>query len=126
MPTPIHDILFSGVVRETQAAFGSRDRIAGLEARNHWRSELSEEQARFIVGRDSFYLGTASLAGRPYIQHRGGPPSVRFGVTTTYTQELSLPISKEGYVGFPISVLSSGPIRLFRQMTIWFYDACSW
>jgi len=74
MPTPIHDILFSDAVRKTQTAFGSRDRIAGLEARSHWRSELSEEQARFIEGRDSFYLGTASLAGRSYIQHRGGPP----------------------------------------------------
>jgi len=74
MTTPIHNILFSDAVRETQAAFDSRERISGLEARNHWRSELSEEQAHFIEGCDSFYLGTASLAGRPYIQHRGGPP----------------------------------------------------
>jgi len=73
MPSLFNDILFSDAVRETQAAFGSRGRIAGLEARNHWRRELSEEQVRFIEGRESFYLGTASLAGRPYIQHRGGP-----------------------------------------------------
>jgi predicted pyridoxine 5'-phosphate oxidase superfamily flavin-nucleotide-binding protein len=74
MPTPTPDILFSDAVRKTQAALDSRKMIAGLEARNHWQKELSEEQARFIESRDSFYLGTASLAGRPYIQHRGGPP----------------------------------------------------
>ena len=27
----------------------------------------------FIAERDSFYLGTATRDGQPYIQHRGGP-----------------------------------------------------
>lgn len=30
--------------------------------------------AKFINERDSFYLGTASADGQPYIQHRGGKP----------------------------------------------------
>jgi hypothetical protein len=34
---------------------------------------LSETEAEFIAARDSFYLGTVSETGWPYIQHRGGP-----------------------------------------------------
>lgn len=74
MPAPTTDILFSPAVRKAQQALGSSDRIARLEERDHWKDELSAEQMHFIESRDSFYLGTASLAGRPYIQHRGGPP----------------------------------------------------
>lgn len=74
MPTCTTNILFSDAVRRVQRTLGSNDMIARLEARDHWKGELSEEQARFIEGRDSFYLGTATLTGRPYIQHRGGPP----------------------------------------------------
>lgn len=74
MPIPIPDILFSGTVRKVQEAHGSRDMIKRLEERNHWKEELSVEQMHFIENRDSFYLGTASLTGRPYIQHRGGLP----------------------------------------------------
>lgn len=36
-------------------------------------AEITEELAAFIAARDSFYLGTASVEGQPYIQHRGGP-----------------------------------------------------
>ena len=34
---------------------------------------MSDEIILFIQNMDSFYLGTASKLGRPYIQHRGGP-----------------------------------------------------
>jgi predicted pyridoxine 5'-phosphate oxidase superfamily flavin-nucleotide-binding protein len=34
---------------------------------------LSEVEAEFIAARDSFYLGTVSETGWPYIQHRGDP-----------------------------------------------------
>lgn len=37
------------------------------------RDPLTEAEAHFIVSRDSFYLGTVSDSGWPYIQHRGGP-----------------------------------------------------
>ena len=37
------------------------------------RDLLSEAEMRFIAARDSFYLGTISESGWPYIQHRGGP-----------------------------------------------------
>ncbi len=34
---------------------------------------MTSRLADFIAQRDSFYLGTASADGQPYIQHRGGP-----------------------------------------------------
>ena len=37
------------------------------------RDQLTEEERTFIAARDSFYLGTISESGWPYIQHRGGP-----------------------------------------------------
>lgn len=37
------------------------------------RDPLGEAEARFIAERDSFYLGSVSEQGWPYIQHRGGP-----------------------------------------------------
>jgi len=35
---------------------------------------LTADEIEFIGLRDSFYLGTVSADGWPYIQHRGGPP----------------------------------------------------
>jgi hypothetical protein len=67
----ITDILCSPAIRKTQDALGSCDMIARSETGHRWKSELSAEQTRFIQSRDSFYLGTASQSGRPYIQHRG-------------------------------------------------------
>ncbi len=37
------------------------------------RDELGPDEVEFIARRDSFYLGTVSSSGWPYIQHRGGP-----------------------------------------------------
>lgn len=37
------------------------------------RDALTEEEAAFIAGRDSFYMATTNADGWPYIQHRGGP-----------------------------------------------------
>src|SRR5215813_12581168 len=39
----------------------------------HERDALTEEEISFIQTRDSFYMGTVSETGWPYIQHRGGP-----------------------------------------------------
>ena len=44
------------------------------EHRGGWSERVTPQLADFIEARDSFYLGTASAAGQPYIQHRGGPP----------------------------------------------------
>ena len=37
------------------------------------RDPLTQDEAEFIAARDSFYLGSISETGWPYIQHRGGP-----------------------------------------------------
>jgi predicted pyridoxine 5'-phosphate oxidase superfamily flavin-nucleotide-binding protein len=37
------------------------------------RDPLGEAEARFIADRDSFYLGSVTENGWPYVQHRGGP-----------------------------------------------------
>lgn len=34
---------------------------------------IDKTLAAFIAERNSFYIGTASADGQPYIQHRGGP-----------------------------------------------------
>ncbi|MFO1475308.1 MAG: pyridoxamine 5'-phosphate oxidase family protein [Verrucomicrobiota bacterium] len=38
------------------------------------KDALTEEETGFIQARDSFYLGSVSENGWPYIQHRGGRP----------------------------------------------------
>ena len=47
----------------------------------HWVVEnapktdpLTRSEVYFIASRDSFYMATISESGRPYVQHRGGPP----------------------------------------------------
>jgi uncharacterized protein len=37
------------------------------------RDPLGQDEAEFITERDSFYLGSITETGWPYIQHRGGP-----------------------------------------------------
>ena len=44
-----------------------------MEQRGGWEDKVTPDLAAFLAERDSFYLGTASADGRPYIQHRGGP-----------------------------------------------------
>jgi predicted pyridoxine 5'-phosphate oxidase superfamily flavin-nucleotide-binding protein len=41
--------------------------------RHDWEQRVTPTLAAFVAERDSFYLGTASADGQPYIQHRGGP-----------------------------------------------------
>ena len=66
------DSLFSKAIREAQDQQGSGEFIGRLIEREHWKNTLTKEQMDFIQSRDSFYLGTASVEGQPYIQHRGG------------------------------------------------------
>lgn len=66
------DVAFSPSVKAIQTRKGSRAGYAKLEARGGWDERVTPEIAAFIAERDSFYLGTASADGRPYIQHRGG------------------------------------------------------
>lgn len=70
---PTTDVAFSATVKAIQTRKGSRSHYAKVEQRGGWESRITPEIAAFIAERDSFYLGTASADGQPYIQHRGGP-----------------------------------------------------
>ncbi len=67
------DIAFTAAVKAAQRNRGSRAAYEKAIARRDWPGQITDELAAFISERDSLYLGTASAAGRPYIQHRGGP-----------------------------------------------------
>jgi len=72
-PVRPSDVAFSDAVRRMQERLGSRTEYARAEDKGFMRNALDERARAFIAQRDSFYLGTASADGRPYIQHRGGP-----------------------------------------------------
>ncbi len=72
METP-SDVFFSPSVKAVQARRGSRETYARVAAGGGFRTAITPEVASWIADRDSFYLGTASATGQPYIQHRGGP-----------------------------------------------------
>lgn len=65
---------FSPAVKATQARYGAREHGARLEQREPANDRLNDDLMAYIAGADSFFIGTASRDGSPYIQHRGGPP----------------------------------------------------
>lgn len=73
MPLPVSDIAFTPSVKAAQQFRGSRETYERMEKRRGWQNRVTPDLAAFIAERDSFYLGTASRDGQPYIQHRGGP-----------------------------------------------------
>ncbi len=70
----VSDVAFTPAVKLVQEGKGSRRGYAKMEEKGGWQDTDTEDLARFIRERDSFYLGTASADGQPYIQHRGGKP----------------------------------------------------
>jgi predicted pyridoxine 5'-phosphate oxidase superfamily flavin-nucleotide-binding protein len=72
MPQFVSDIGFTPSVKAAQQVRGSRKNYERMEQQGGWQDTVTPELAAFIAQRDSFYLGTASRAGQPYIQHRGG------------------------------------------------------
>jgi len=73
MDRPSSDIAFTPAVRAAQERLGSRDTYRRMEEKGGFRTGLTDDLLAFIAERDSFYLGTVSSEGQPYIQHRGGP-----------------------------------------------------
>jgi uncharacterized protein len=69
---PVSDIAFNPAVKAVQERKGSRKGYERMEEKGGWSDRVTTELARFIAARDSFYLATASVAGQPYVQHRGG------------------------------------------------------
>ena len=68
------DVAFTDAVKAIQESKGSRRGYSKMEEKGGWQDTITEDLAQFIGERDSFYLGTASADGQPYIQHRGGKP----------------------------------------------------
>lgn len=68
------DIAFSETVKLMQTQLGSRGSMERLERSDTWPTRLTDDMKRFIAARDSLFLGSASAAAQPYIQHRGGEP----------------------------------------------------
>ncbi|MPR07329.1 pyridoxamine 5'-phosphate oxidase family protein [Microvirga tunisiensis] len=70
---PSSDVAFTAAVKAIQERRGSRRGYAKLEERGGFRTGISPELVAFLGQVDTAYLATASAAGRPYAQHRGGP-----------------------------------------------------
>ena len=64
------DVLFSPAVKAEQTRLGSRAQFEGRT----WNTEITDDLRQFLGVIDTFFFATASADGRPYIQHRGGPP----------------------------------------------------
>jgi predicted pyridoxine 5'-phosphate oxidase superfamily flavin-nucleotide-binding protein len=64
------DVLFSASVKAEQARLGSRQSFEDRQ----WASEITDNLRQFLDAIDTFFLATADASGRPYVQHRGGPP----------------------------------------------------
>lgn len=66
------DLAFTDSVRRLQEKDGSAAGYARAQARGG-RDAVDGDLAAFLARCRSFYLASASSAGWPYIQHRGGP-----------------------------------------------------
>ncbi len=65
MTDAVSDVAFTPAVKRVQERKGSRNGYARMEEKRGWRDAVTEDLARFIGARDSFYLGTASANGKP-------------------------------------------------------------
>lgn len=74
------DIVFSPSVKAIQTACGSRELSARVEASGGVRTQIDALLSTALAEANSAYLVTASAAGQPYAQHRGGPRGFIRGV----------------------------------------------
>jgi len=65
-------IAFTNAVKKIQNLMNTRVRMQRLADHPNKRDRLTDEQMEFLRARKSLYIATASAAGMPYIQHRGG------------------------------------------------------
>jgi hypothetical protein len=70
MATKYLDLTYTDSVCRAQKQYYGR---AGVVTGAPDRDPLGEAEAEFVAARDSFYMGTISESGWPYVQHRGGP-----------------------------------------------------
>ena len=67
------DIAFTDSVKAAQTLFGSRRAYKKFELDPERGDRLNERERDFLTECDSFYMGSVSETGWPYVQHRGGP-----------------------------------------------------
>lgn len=67
------EIAYSEAVLATQRRMNAVEVNAELR-HSVGRNSITPALATYLGSRISFYLASASAAGQPYIQHRGGPP----------------------------------------------------
>ena len=70
MPNRFKQTVFTPAVMAAQEHYYGR---AARSANAADHDPLTDDERVFIAERDSFYMGTISASGWPYIQHRGGP-----------------------------------------------------
>lgn len=66
------EIAFTPEVKEAQTHYGSRQMYENFVKQGITEDILTDKEIEFIKARDSFYLGSVSSNGYPYIQFRGG------------------------------------------------------
>lgn len=66
------EIAFTPSVKAAQTRYGTRKIYENFAKQGIEEDFLTQEEIEFIQARDSFYLGTVSSNGYPYIQFRGG------------------------------------------------------
>jgi len=101
-----NEIVFPPAVRQAQERLGSRGKGVHLETKGRFVRPISEDVAQFIALRDSVFLATAGPGGRPYIQHRGGPPGF-LKLLDDHTI---------GFADFPATA-STSPSAIWRRTT---------
>lgn len=67
------DIAFTPEVEAFQRERGSLDHYRRAAATWGPPESLGENEAAFLVARDSIYVASVGVEGWPYVQHRGGP-----------------------------------------------------
>jgi len=67
------EIAFTDSVKAVQTRNGSRRAYQKFDMDPDRGDRLTEREIEFIALCDSFYMGTVSETGWPYVQHRGGP-----------------------------------------------------
>ncbi len=65
--------MFSPAAKDLQELHHARASYERLAALGPSHDALTPDEAAFIAARDSFYHGSVTDDGWPYIQHRGGP-----------------------------------------------------
>jgi predicted pyridoxine 5'-phosphate oxidase superfamily flavin-nucleotide-binding protein len=70
---PSSDVAFTPAVKAVQERRGSRELYRPMEERGGFRTAIDDRLREALAESNSAYLVTASAAGQPYAQHRGGP-----------------------------------------------------